>query len=253
MKLRGLFGRKRIVTTIGVLLAGIICARLGFWQLDRLAQKRAFNDHIAEMRGRAVLALPTQEELVGQEHRAVRATGTYDFEGQVALRNRIHNGQYGYHLLTPLRIGDTAGSATGVAVLVDRGWIPASGNDRPEHWRKYDDLGLVTIEGTIRLGQNAPSLGGLTEPTRVPGASRREFWLHFNLDEIRRELPYQALPVYVQLSPASGSGDPPIASPPVMDLTDGPHLGYAVQWFGFAGLLIVGYPFHVVRRAEYQG
>ena len=48
----------------------------------------------------------------------MQASGTYDFEHQVAIRNQYYNNQYGYHLLTPFALSDDE------TVLVDRGWIP---------------------------------------------------------------------------------------------------------------------------------
>jgi surfeit locus 1 family protein len=250
MKMRALVERKRVLTTIVVLLASAGCVRLGFWQLDRLAQRRAFNAHVAEMGARPVLSLPTDEDLPAQEYRSVRGTGTYDFTHQVAIRNQILNGQYGYHLLTPLQLEGVGAEEKGSTVLVDRGWIPASGNDRPQDWRAYDEAGSVTVQGAIRLGQAAPAFGGMVEPTLVSGESRHDFWLRLNLEEIRRELPYPVLPVYIHRSPAPGEGDPPVALALALDVGEGPHLGYAIQWFGFAGLLIVGYSFRVMRQAE---
>jgi surfeit locus 1 family protein len=42
--------------------------------------------------------------------------------------------------------------------------------------------------------------------------------------------------------------DPPFANPPELDLSEGSHFGYAVQWFSFATLLLVGYPFYIRRQ-----
>jgi surfeit locus 1 family protein len=41
---------------------------------------------------------------------------------------------------------------------------------------------------------------------------------------------------------------PPFANPPELDLSEGSHFGYAVQWFSFAALLLGGYPFYARRQ-----
>ena len=60
-------------------------------------------------------------------------------------------------------------------------------------------------------------------------------------------------PYYLQLT----SQDPPSGDYPVMVALpapgDGPHLGYAVQWFIFTAIAVVGYPLvlrHVSRRPD---
>ena len=36
---------------------------------------------------------------------------------------------------------------------------------------------------------------------------------------------------------------------PPLDLTEGNHLSYALSWFSFAIVLLVGYPVFVIRQA----
>jgi len=52
----------------------------------------------------------------------------------------------------------------------------------------------------------------------------------------------------LQRIPTGAQAEPPYASPPELDLSEGPHLGYAFQWFAFAGLILIGYPFYVQRQ-----
>lgn len=237
-----MFSRKWIITTLVVILGAAICVRLGIWQLDRLAQRRAFNAHVFAMQASPELNLPAAIDLTTMEYRAVRATGTYDFENQVALRNQFNGDQYGYHLLTPLRLAD------GEAVVVDRGWIPAGDNSTPADWRKYDQPGQVSVEGEVRLEQTQPSFGSVADPTLSPGQPRLDFWIYVNLDRIQKQIPYPILPVYIQLNLDPNQTKPPIPFQPQLDLTEGPHQGYALQWFSFATLLVVGYPFFLRKQ-----
>src|SRR3989337_1425374 len=98
-----MFSRKWLFTTLLVLIGSAVCVRLGFWQLDRLAQRRAFNTLVELNRAMPELNLNNDgmENLTGMEWRPVQATGMYDFEHQIALRNQYNGDQYGYHLITP--------------------------------------------------------------------------------------------------------------------------------------------------------
>lgn len=243
--------RRWLLTTLLVLLGAAVCIRLGIWQLDRLAQRRAFNAHYLEMRAAEPLRLNGNPglDLMQMEYRRVELTGVYDFENQVALRNQYHTlpggvEQYGYHLLTPLRFPDGSG------VLVDRGWIPADGNDSPSAWRKYDLAGTVTLRGMIRLGQSRPALGGVPDPELAEGQSRLEFWNIANVERIRRQIPYPLLDVYIQLDPEPERTSPPYPYQPAYEISEGPHLGYAGQWFTFAAILLAGYPFFLRKRGK---
>jgi surfeit locus 1 family protein len=226
-----MFTRKWILTSLLVVLGAGVCVGLGRWQLDRLAARRIFNAHVYSVQAMPPLGLPSQIELSTMEWRAVHATGTYDAQNQVALRDQYNGDQYGFHLLTPLRLPD------GDTILVDRGWIPAGGNSSPADWRKYDQPGTVTVSGIIRLEQTQPSFGSVEDPTLTPNQTRLDFWVYTNLDRIQKQLPYQIPPVYIQLDPEPDRTNPPIPFQP--------HQSYALQWFSFAALLVTGYPFYV--------
>jgi surfeit locus 1 family protein len=60
-----------------------------------------------------------------------------------------------------------------------------------------------------------------------------------------------ALPVVVQAQASAPVDAPDTLSPvPIPDLGEGPHLGYAVQWFLFAGVVVVAYPLLLRRQAR---
>jgi surfeit locus 1 family protein len=241
-----MFSRQWILTTLLVLAGGALCIRLGFWQLDRLEQRRAFNAHVEAMRAAEPLILAGQSsnDLTTMEYRAVAVSGTYDFENQVALRNRYYQNESGFNLLTPLLLDD------GYALLVDRGWIPAEENDSPADWRRYDQPGRVTLLGQIRLGQARPDFGGVPDPALAPGQARLEFWNSVNLERIGQQVPYPLIDVYVQPNVDPVDTTPPIPYQPELELSEGPHLGYAAQWFTFASLLVLGYPFYVRKQSN---
>ncbi len=242
MFLLKMFQRRWILTTVLVLAGTALCIRLGIWQLDRLAQRRAFNAQVETQQALPVLDLNRQlpGNISQLEWRHVQVTGQYDFASQVALRNQYNGSDYGYHLLTPLHFA-------GTTILVDRGWIPANGNSTPQDWRKYDVTGPVTVSGQLRLGQAKPFFGGVADRLPADG-TRLELWNNADLARIAGQMPYPILPVYVQPNPSANDTQPPIPSQPVLDLSEGPHMGYAIQWFSFAALLFIGYPFYLRKQ-----
>jgi len=241
-----MFSRRWWWTTLLVLFGVAVCVRLGIWQLDRLAQRRAFNAHIEAVWAmpRLTLTADTDENLTTMEYRNVAVSGRYDFANQVALRNMYYGDQYGYHLLTPLVINE------GLAVMVDRGWIPAEGNGTREAWRTYDEEAEATVQGILRVGYAEPEMGGIPDPELAPGQTGLDFWMNPNLARIGDQLPYKILPVYVQPDPDPNDIEPPIPFQPEIVLTEGAHIGYAIQWFSFASLLIFGYPFFLRKQME---
>jgi surfeit locus 1 family protein len=242
MLLRKMFQRKWLLLTLLVFAGTALCIRLGIWQLDRLEQRRAFNAQFESARTQPVLDLNREqpENITQMEWRPAEVTGEYDFANQVAIRNQYYGNEYGYHLLTPLVFNHES-------IFVDRGWIPADGNSTASDWRKYDESGAVKVSGQIRLGRAKSSLLGVADPPAENGA-KLEVWNNADLSRIARQMPYPVLPVYLQPDIDANDTEPPIPFQPVIELTEGPHFGYALQWFTFATILFFGYPFFLRKQ-----
>lgn len=247
--LKKMASREWRFTTILVFIGVVLCIRLGIWQLDRLEQRRLFNAHVEKMWAAERVKLPddlveNKISLKEMEYRSITVSGDYDFASEVALRNQYWEDRFGYHLLTPMVIGD------GIAVLIDRGWIPAEENENPMNWEKYNSDQTEEITGIIRLGQDRPDIGGRPDPTMAPGQKRLDIWNNVNLERISDQVPYELLDVYVQLDEGSGDREYslPIPFQPEIELSEGPHLGYAGQWFTFASILFFGYPVFISKR-----
>src|SRR4030065_407363 len=98
---------------------------LGMWQLDRAGQKQRLQaEYHRRHQDPAKRLLSVLEHPEALRFRRVIARGRYEPEYQILIDNRVHQGQAGYHVLTPLRLGDGS-----VRVLVNRGWVPL-GKDR---------------------------------------------------------------------------------------------------------------------------
>ncbi len=239
-----LFRRPWIFVTILVILASVVMLRLGIWQLDRLAGRRAFNLQVLSQIDEPPLPL-TDDLLSGDietlEFRTVLIEGVYDLENTLVLGNQVWEEQIGVHLLTPLKIAGTEG-----VILVDRGWIPF------EDWENrnlsaYDEFGTVTVEGMLRVTQTKLGLRDCLDETA--GEMPFQVWC-LALDGIAVHLPNDLLPVYLIQAPEREQGAPPYKAIPQIEITEGPHLSYAIQWFTFAAILLIGYPFFVKREVQ---
>ena len=216
-------------------VVGLICIRLGIWQLARRQDRIAKNEEIQVRLSKPPSDLTDDVQSVQDyEYRKVKIEGIYLNEHSVVLRNRSHNEQTGVHLITPLQIeGDEA------AILIDRGWISnevyvSQGID------PFKVDGLVVIQGVIRLSQDEPSLSFLADPTSAPGAPQRIEWRVLNIERIQSQIPTTLYPFFIELSEHENiSQEMPIPDPEI-DLSQGPHLSYAIQWFGFSVIALVG-------------
>jgi surfeit locus 1 family protein len=242
MFLLKIFHRKWLFATLLVLAGTAICIRLGIWQLDRLDQRRAFNAQYTSARAQTAIDLNQGQtvDMAEMEWRPVEVTGEYDFANQVAVRNQYYGNEYGYHLMTPLVFGEEA-------IFIDRGWIPAEGNSAPVDWRKYDETGIVSVTGQVRLGRAKSGILGVDDPLPAEG-EKLEVWNNADLTRIAAQMPYPILPVYIQPEADPNDTSPPIPYEPEVELTEGPHFGYALQWFTFASILFFGYPFFLRKQ-----
>jgi surfeit locus 1 family protein len=100
----------------------------------------------------------------------------------------------------------------------------------------------------MRLGVAKIPFGANPDPALEPGQTRLEFWNFVNMERLAAQIPYPILPVYIQPNPNPNDAEPPIPQQPIIELTEGPHFGYALQWFAFAAILLIGYPFFVRKQ-----
>ncbi len=240
---KALFSRKWIVPTIVVFLGMLLLIRLGIWQLDRLEQRRAANVELIAALEASPIDLNAgfpEEELAKLENRKVVALGVYDLDEQIILKIQNWQGRAGVHLITPLMLD---GSDT--AVLVDRGWIPQSDVDEGAV-DNYNVSAPVQVDGYLALSQiisrnqgNAVSAGPQSEIYRV------------DIEAIQPQLDYEILPVYViESPPADGVDEIPLNEPRNVEVSEGSHLSYALQWFSFSIMLAVIYVVYVRRAVK---
>jgi cytochrome oxidase assembly protein ShyY1 len=238
---------KWILSHVLIALLVVVMINLGFWQIRRLHERQASNHRIE---ANASLPMAPVDELShpgdpysnanGNAYRKVTVTGEYDATNEIIVRSRSLDGRPGVWVATPLMLAD------GNAVMVVRGFLPTPGvlDAVPENAKP--PTGPVTVTGSIQetqtrglFGPTDPSTGRLTDMARV------------DVERMQKQLPYTVLPVWVQLEtqqPPQSGPEPELLKQPV--LTDGPHLSYAVQWFIFSLIAILGYPMILRRSAR---
>lgn len=244
--LRLLFTGRRLWLTLFVILAALVCCRLGFWQIDRLQQRQARNALInARMAQPEVSLEQVPNSPDDYEYLPVVVRGVYDTEQEVLQRLRELDGVPGMNVITPLRV-----SGTDRVVLVDRGWLPLSLTDR-ESRKEYAETGEVEVHGIVRRSQ--AGIGGPKDPPLREGETRRDAWFRVDVEAIEQQVGYPLEPFYIVQQPRPDDPFLP-ARTATTDTGSGPHLNYIIQWFGFAVILLVGYPILLMRsqRAKLQ-
>ena len=223
---------------------GALCVRLGVWQLERLDERRARNAAVQAEIDRPAVNLNTDPiPADGLTYRRIRASGTFDPAHEIILSNRAYSGQAGVHLVTPLRI-----EGRDVAVLVDRGWIPAS-QASPAERTSFAVSGTIEVAGIGRPSQQEPAIALLADPTRGPDSPPLDAWRFLDLSAIQPQVPYTLLPVILEASEPVGGISPPKLQSEI-DLSEGSHLSYAIQWFAFAAIALLGAAAWLVRSAR---
>jgi cytochrome oxidase assembly protein ShyY1 len=215
---------------IFVVLLAAVCTRLGFWQLHKLELRLDRNDIItAHFDADPVelgAALPDGREVDrSTEWTRVRAVGTYDLDHEVTVKFTTRDGAPGVDVITPLVL------ESGEAVLVDRGWQETPNTvDRPDVPKPPS--GQVTVEGWLRQNNGA---GG--DAVRPDGGQIRAVSSEGMADFV----PYELTNGYVNLQEQSPAATDALAVEPEPELGQGPHFFYALQWWFFALLAVVGY------------
>jgi surfeit locus 1 family protein len=211
-----------------VLGVAAVCVRLGFWQIARLHEKRALN---AALRG-AMQRPPVDvadARLRPPNGGRVRLRGRFDETRHVLLAGRAHRGTPGVHVVTPLLV-------RGGAVLVDRGWLPAAdaATARPQDFPEPGEREVVGIASGFPPRSGRDFLRVL-ESDSVTVLSA----LRLDREALASRLPYVLTPFVVRQLPGPGVPERPVREPPHPH-DETMHLSYAVQWFTFAAILLVG-------------
>ncbi|MFJ4919036.1 SURF1 family protein [Streptomyces sp. NPDC088725] len=241
---RFLLSRQWVILTLLALLLIPTMIKLGFWQLHRHQAKVAQNTLIADnLKAKPVpvteLTAPGHTVPKADYWRQVTATGRFDTAHEVVVRRRTSNdGKVGYHVLIPLVLKD------GTAVIVNRGWIPADGDQHAFPPIPAAPRGDVTVTGLLQADETTAA-SGIKD---VSGLPPRQVML-ISGEQQAKSLGRAVLGGYIaQTGPVPAGGSPEQIQDPEHS-SIGPHMAYAVQWWLFVGGVPVGWVI-LVRREK---
>ncbi len=196
------------------------------WQYHRGIDRHERNTLIAQQSSMAAIALPNSiEEPMQLEWRQIKTAGTFTPDKQILLRNRYFEGQYGFEVLTLFT------NTQGKIFWVDRGWVKAGADATTAPITPPIPTEQVSIVGRFRLGTSLPS----GKFFALPGGGKSGI-----TSEVNAQSRENTEGFYIDLLSGSTPALTPQVSAQLPELSDGPHMAYALQWIFFGGLVVYG-------------
>jgi len=211
--------------TLTAIALVLLCLWAAQWQYQRGVDRHARNTLIAEQ---SQLPSIKFQDLTGDiatyEWRRISLQGYFDDKNQILLRNRYHDGMYGFEQLT-LFIFD------GRKIWVDRGWVKAGSDATVPPELQPTNEGPISIDGRLRLDSSLPR----GKFFAVANDSERNL-----VSQLDARKGIQTEKFYIDLISATDAAMNPQVPVELPELSDGPHMAYALQWIFFAGLVLYG-------------
>ena len=224
--------RPTIKNSLATLLVLPLLISLGFWQLDRAAQKRDLAEAFAANANKRAVEISAAllDHVNAHQWMPVSGSGTYSGPN-ILLDNRIKDGVAGYEVLTPM-------SAGGVTVLVNRGWVaaPAQRDILPE----------------VAIPSGEQGYSGKMGPAPTTGVAINEYsnlveelsadTLRIQLVDLQRLAELIKTPLnesVVYLDPSAPNGYRRDWKSPGFNPEK--HQAYATQWFAMAAIVLILY------------
>lgn len=206
---------------------------LGFWQLERADIKRGYEASYFDRMAQPAKSIP--DDPVGADFMRVSVAGRYDSERYFLVDNQVHEGRPGYWVIAVFRADE------GGQWLVNRGWIAAP--------QVREQLPIVAIpaDRVVVTGVLWPDTGMvplLAEDRWADGWPKRVQRL--DIEAMAMSVDGGTAAVEIRLE----GGQPGVEVPAELghDFKSRTHEGYAAQWFGLGGVLVVGYLFYGFRK-----
>lgn len=216
---------KELFKTFIAALLVLLCVIAANWQYQRGVNRHAKNFKIEANVKLPAISLSDVKDFKGNEWRTVTVTGNFDPNHEVLLRNHYNtDGKYGFEYLTLFKAN--LDSKT-VNFWVDRGWVQAGATATTRPVTPATPTMPLQLTGRLRLDDSLPHGSFFALP------AKGELINSWNLkSKVRTEN------FYIDLINADGITPTDPAELP--ELSDGPHMAYALQWLFFAGLIIYG-------------
>lgn len=202
-----------------------LCLVAAQWQYHRGVDRHARNAMIEEHIALAPVALDSvKDSPLAAEWQTVTTQGVFDASKQILLRNRYSEGVYGFEVLTLFTTSKSE------KFWVDRGWVKAGANATIAPTIVPPPTNEVSITGRLRLDSSLPRGSFFALPTS--GNSL--------ISKLDAQSQLNTQNYYIDLLSGSQTSLTPAVAAQLPELSDGPHMAYALQWIFFAGLVIYG-------------
>jgi len=211
--------------SIIALLLIILCLWGSQWQYHRGVDRHARNNIIEKRIAQSPIELSTVKgDLADYEWQRVVVAGTFNPDKQILLRNRYNDGKYGYEVLTLFTSTDKK------IFWVDRGWVQAGATATTPPVVTALPSGEVSIFGRLRLDSSLPRGSFFALPGKGEGL----------VSELNAQSQLDTEKFYIDLLSGSEKSLTPEVAAQLPELSDGPHMAYALQWIFFGGLVLYG-------------
>ena len=222
------------VTTLAIaLMYG--CAQGALWQFDRYQVRHANNELIRlnvslpELNEADLSKLPSSDIAFRQ----VNLSGSFQPHHEILIRNRYHEGKYGFGVLTLFV------SETGKKYWVDRGWVIAGKDAQTPPVIRPVTHDPIHITAYARIENLESQVRGSLIALPGKSSSQLQTW--------NAQQAIQTEPIYFDLISANIESYNPVIPTPLPELSDGPHLAYTFQWILFIFLVALAW-FLVIRE-----
>jgi surfeit locus 1 family protein len=224
--------KPRLLPSLAVLMLLPFLLSLGFWQLGRMEEKQDIIENMAA--GKTGEAVAINADFRPDEYSKVKVLGKFLPQFSILLEHQLHNGNVGYHVLTPFAASDDH-----PWLLINRGWI--SKDDVLKSREPLDEsldltgLAYYPSENRFILGENF---------SKTPDGELKI--QHMDFAGLEQELHHSLYPFVLLLDPNAPAGF--VRDWEIKTMPPSKHLGYAVQWFALAATLLIIYLFTNLKR-----
>ena len=201
-----------------------LCLIAAQWQYHRGVDRHARNALIIEHIALASVTLDSvKNSPLAAEWQTVTTQGVFNSSKQILLRNRYSEGVYGFEVLTLFT------TSSNEIFWVDRGWVKAGANATIAPTITPPPADEVSITGRLRLDSSLPRGSFFALPASGSGL----------ISKLDAQSQLDTENYYIDLLNSSDRASATVTAQ-LPELTDGPHMAYALQWLFFAGLVIYG-------------
>ena len=203
----------------------ILCLIAAQWQYQRGVDRHARNAIIEKHIALAPTSLDSvKNSPLAAEWQSVTTQGVFDPTKQILLKNRYSEGFYGFEVLTLFTTPNNE------KFWVDRGWVKAGAAATIAPTITPPPTTPVSITGRLRLDSSLPRGSFFALPADGSGL----------ISKLDAQSQLDTEDYYIDLLSGSESSLTPAVPAQLPELSDGPHMAYALQWLFFGGLVIYG-------------